>query len=71
MEVDRTGSPLCPAAGIGIICVYPSAPYTKELGLQLLTYLLTIFFILLVGGGVQQGPLGTPATDWPIVACPG
>jgi hypothetical protein len=25
----------------------------------------------LVGGGVQLGPLGTAATDWPIVACPG
>jgi hypothetical protein len=24
----------------------------------------------LVGGGVQQGPLGTSATHWPIVACP-
>jgi hypothetical protein len=24
----------------------------------------------LVGGGVQLGPLGTAATDWPIVACP-
>jgi hypothetical protein len=24
-----------------------------------------------VGGGVQLGPLGTAATDWPIVACPG
>jgi hypothetical protein len=27
--------------------------------------------IRLVGGGVQLGPLGTAATDWPIVACPG
>jgi hypothetical protein len=26
--------------------------------------------ILLVGRGVQLGPLGTAATDWPIVACP-
>jgi hypothetical protein len=25
----------------------------------------------LVGGGVQLDPLGTAATDWPIVACPG
>jgi hypothetical protein len=24
-----------------------------------------------VGGGVQLGPLGTAATHWPIVACPG
>jgi hypothetical protein len=23
------------------------------------------------GGGVQLSPLGTAATDWPIVACPG
>jgi hypothetical protein len=30
------------------------------------------FFNLLSGGyGVQLGPLGTAATDWPIVACPG
>jgi hypothetical protein len=31
-----------------------------------------IFFLIrLVGGGVQLGPLGTAATDWPTVACPG
>jgi hypothetical protein len=24
-----------------------------------------------VGGGVQLGPLGTAATDWPIVPAPG
>jgi hypothetical protein len=24
-----------------------------------------------VGGAVQLGPLGTAATDWPAVACPG
>jgi hypothetical protein len=24
----------------------------------------------LVGGGVQLGPLGTAATDWPIVPAP-
>jgi hypothetical protein len=24
-----------------------------------------------VGGGVQLGPLGTAATDWPIVLAPG
>jgi hypothetical protein len=29
------------------------------------------FLIRLVGGAVQLGPLGTAATDWPIVACPG
>jgi hypothetical protein len=29
------------------------------------------FLIRFVGGGVQLGPLGTEATDWPIVACPG
>jgi hypothetical protein len=29
------------------------------------------FLIRLVGGGVQLGTLGTAATDWPIVACPG
>jgi hypothetical protein len=32
----------------------------------------TFFFLIrLVAGGVQLGPLGTAATDWPIVACPG
>jgi hypothetical protein len=31
-----------------------------------------IFFLIrLVGGGVQLGPLGTAATDWPIVPAPG
>jgi hypothetical protein len=29
------------------------------------------FLICLVGGGVQLGPLGAAATDWPIIACPG
>jgi hypothetical protein len=33
--------------------------------------LIPIFFLIcLVGGGVQLGPLGTAATDWPLVACP-
>jgi hypothetical protein len=27
--------------------------------------------IRIVGEGVQLGPLGTAATDWPIVAFPG
>jgi hypothetical protein len=27
--------------------------------------------IRLVGGGVHLGPLGTDATDWPIVPAPG
>jgi hypothetical protein len=27
--------------------------------------------ISLVGGGVHLGPLGTAATDWPIVPAPG
>jgi hypothetical protein len=31
-----------------------------------------IFFLIrLVGGGVQLGPLGTAAIDWPVVASPG
>jgi hypothetical protein len=30
-----------------------------------------LFFIRLVGGGVQLGPLGTSATNWPIVHAPG
>jgi hypothetical protein len=25
----------------------------------------------MVGGGVQMGPLGTSATEWPIVPAPG
>jgi hypothetical protein len=29
------------------------------------------FLIRLVGGGVQLGPLGMAATDWPIVPDPG
>jgi hypothetical protein len=31
----------------------------------------TAVTIRLVGGGVQLGPLGTAATDWPIVPAPG
>jgi hypothetical protein len=32
----------------------------------------TIFFLNLNnGGGVQLGPLGTPANNWPIVPVPG
>jgi hypothetical protein len=32
----------------------------------------SIFALLqLVWGGVQLGPLGMAAIDWPIVACPG
>jgi hypothetical protein len=34
--------------------------------------LRSIFFLIcIVGGGVQMGPLGTSATDWPIVPDPG
>jgi hypothetical protein len=29
------------------------------------------FFIRIEGGGVQLGPLGTSATNWPIVPVPG
>jgi hypothetical protein len=29
------------------------------------------FLIRLVGGGVQLGPIGTAATDWPIVTSQG
>jgi hypothetical protein len=37
-----------------------------------LSHLHVFFLIRLVGGGgVQLGPLGTAATGWPIVACPG
>jgi hypothetical protein len=30
-----------------------------------------IFLIRIVGGGVHLGPLGTAASDWPIVLAPG
>jgi hypothetical protein len=33
--------------------------------------LFLFFFIRIVGGGVQLGPLGMAATDWPIVPAPG
>jgi hypothetical protein len=32
---------------------------------------VSLFLIRLVGGGVQMGTLGTAATDWSTVACPG
>jgi hypothetical protein len=32
---------------------------------------LKFFFNSLVGGGVQMAPLGTSATEWPIVPAPG
>jgi hypothetical protein len=31
---------------------------------------LPTFFFRIVGGGVQMGPLGTSATEWPIVPAP-
>jgi hypothetical protein len=34
-------------------------------------YFFFFFFNRIVGGGVQLGPLGTAATDWPIVPAPG
>jgi hypothetical protein len=37
----------------------------------LLSDITTIEIFHLVGGGVQLGPLGTAATDWPTVPCPG
>jgi hypothetical protein len=40
-------------------------------GIEPVAFRLIVFLIRLVGGGVQLGPLGTAATDWPIVACPG
>jgi hypothetical protein len=30
-----------------------------------------MFLIGVVGGGVQLGPLGTAATNWPLVPAPG
>jgi hypothetical protein len=38
---------------------------------KLITTSKNFSLIRLVGGGVQLGPLGTAATDWLIVACPG
>jgi hypothetical protein len=32
---------------------------------------LFFFSIRIVGVGVQMGPLGTSATEWPIVSAPG
>jgi hypothetical protein len=32
---------------------------------------VSIFLISMVGGGVQLAPLGTAATNWPIVPAPG
>jgi hypothetical protein len=29
------------------------------------------FLIRIKGGGIQMGPLGTSATEWPIVPAPG
>jgi hypothetical protein len=34
-------------------------------------FISTVFLIRLVGGGVQQCPLGTSAIYWPIVTAPG
>jgi hypothetical protein len=31
---------------------------------------MTFFFIRIVGGGVQLGPFGTSATNWPTVPAP-
>jgi hypothetical protein len=37
-----------------------------------LVVFLTIFFLIrILGGGIKLGPLGTVATDWPIVPDPG
>jgi hypothetical protein len=35
------------------------------------TFILSFFLIGIVGGGVQLGPLGTAATNRPIVPAPG
>jgi hypothetical protein len=39
--------------------------------INMVTINSTFVLIHLLGGGVQLGPLGTAAIDWPIVACPG
>jgi hypothetical protein len=36
-----------------------------------MVYLTKLPLIRTVGGGVQLGPLGTPATSWSIVPAPG
>jgi hypothetical protein len=37
----------------------------------LVNTIMNLFLIGIVGGGVQFGPLGTVATNWPIVPTPG
>jgi hypothetical protein len=46
---------------------YPSS----DTSCQVLVARYRFWIVRLVGGVVQLGPLGTAATDWPIVACPG
>jgi hypothetical protein len=44
----------------------------KEFNLEKETVGVRSFFLIrIVGNGVQLGPLGTSATDWPIVPVPG
>jgi hypothetical protein len=45
--------------------------FSYELLLLPFSQPLTYIKIRIVGGGVQMGPLGTSATEWPIVPAPG
>jgi hypothetical protein len=49
--------------------MYPHpAPLIKNITFQPFIRTLLFFFkIRIVGGGVEMGPLGTSATEWPIV----
>jgi hypothetical protein len=54
------------------------AGYTNQMSapicvtyLRVSVYKISLVYFRLAGGGVQLGPLGTAATDWPIIACPG
>jgi hypothetical protein len=45
--------------------------FSTSLSLCNFIYVLNFFLIGIVGGGVQLGPLGTAATNRPIVPAPG
>jgi hypothetical protein len=59
--------------GLLITFTFQMHNYEYYFDIRKLTFPSIGFFFLIrfLGGGVQLGPLGTAATDWPIVACPG
>jgi hypothetical protein len=69
------------SSGLGDNCLLPPGRFLELISVRdwvdpritvwLEGFFYYFFLIRLVGGGVQLGPLGTAATDWPIVACPG